>query len=126
MQIAAMDDDDARDAIEDLYADALGIYERARREVDIPRSDGAVQKYAANRFKKKIENGYVARVLVPAVADVVRNRTSGFGHLKAANRPDLTLEMLVVDEQKPYHRLFTRTTITIARKRLAEEYGIEP
>jgi hypothetical protein len=83
-----------------------------------------MQKYAANRFRKKIEDAYVAGALVPAVADIIRNRTTGFGHLKDANRPDLTLEILVVDADKPYHRLFTRATIEIARRRIKDEWGI--
>ena len=125
MQLAAMDDDDARDAIEALYADAMNIYEVARREVDIPRSDGTTQKYAANRFKKKIDDAYAAGALVPAVADIVRNRTTGFDHLKNANRHDLTLEILVIDESKPYHRFFTQATIEIARQRLKDEWDID-
>ena len=41
-------------ALEQLYEDALEIYERARAEVTIPRSDGTHQKYAAVRYKQQI------------------------------------------------------------------------
>jgi len=34
-----------------LHGDAMEIYERARREVTIPRKDRTRQKYAAVRFK---------------------------------------------------------------------------
>ena len=47
--------DETGDPTELLYRDALEIYERARREVTIPRKDGSHQKYAAVRYKQQIE-----------------------------------------------------------------------
>jgi hypothetical protein len=70
-------------------------------------------------YKQKVERGYAKNALVPAIADIIRNRTSGFDHLEAAERPDLMLETLVLDSSKPYHRLFTAPTIEIARARMA-------
>ena len=34
--------------------------------------------------------------------------------------PDLMLETLVIDESKPYHRLFSPATVKIARDRMAD------
>jgi hypothetical protein len=109
----------AEAAIERLYADVLEIYERARTEVTIERSDGRRQKYAATRYKQAIDKGYTDGVLVPTVARIIQRPTLGFSHLEAAERPDLMLETLVLDDRKPYHHLFTRSTVDMARARMA-------
>ena len=109
------------DAMDDLYADAMEIYERARREVTILRSDGRTQKYAAVRYKQQLEAVEDNKpLLVTVIANIIKKRTSGFDHLAAAGRPDLMVENLVLDEAKPYHRFFTATTIEVARRRMAE------
>src|SRR3954452_6229713 len=54
-------------AMELLYADAMNIYERARQEVTIERSDGRQQKYAAVRYKQQIEKGHEEGMLVPTI-----------------------------------------------------------
>ncbi len=110
--------DGARNAMNQLYADALEIYERARSEVTIERSDGRRQKYAANRYKQQIDKGRDENGLVPAVARIVRRPTLGFGHLEEAGRSDLMLENLVLDAGKPYHRFFSAKTIETARDRM--------
>lgn len=112
--------EEAAKAIETLYADALNIYEVAREEVTIERKDGTRQKYAANRFKQQIDKGREAGTLVPTIARIVRKPTLGFGHLEAAERHDLMLENLVIDEDKPYHGLFSPTTIQVAKERMAK------
>ena len=109
-----------RHALEQLYQDALEIYERAREEVTIPRSDGTRQKYAAVRYKQQIERAFENDELVPAVARIIRRPTVGFGHLEDAERPDLMLETLVLDETRPYHFLFTPKTVQTARERMAD------
>ena len=109
---------DVDPAIAELYADALDIYERARAEVTISRSDGSLQKYAAVRYKQQIDRAYASNELVPAIARIVRKPTLGFGHLEAAKRPDLMVETLVTDVTKPYHRLFSSRTGEIAQARL--------
>ena len=105
--------------IEQLYRDCVDLYERSR-EVMIPRSDGTMQRYAPTRFKQQIDRAYAKDALVPAVADIVRDTTKGFGHLATAGREDLMLESLVVDETRPYHPLFSATTVASARQRLDE------
>jgi hypothetical protein len=120
--IATMPAHQADEAMEQLYADAIDIYERARREVMIPRSDGTEQKYAPVRYKRQIDKGWENGELVPTVARIVRKRTLGFGHLVNAGREDLLLETLILDDTKPYHRFFTEKTKELARERM-REYG---
>jgi hypothetical protein len=108
------------EALEQLYADALEIYERAREEVRIPRKDGSQQKYAAVRFKQQIEKGHAGGTIVPTVARIVRRPTKGFGHLENAGRHDLMLENLVIDEEKPYHHFFSPETIGASEDRMAK------
>jgi hypothetical protein len=120
LSTASRDEVDA--AMNGLYEDAFEIYERARHEVSIPRKDGGTQKYAAVRFKQEIDKARDEGTLVATVARIIRRPTLGLGHLAAANRHDLMLENLVLDESKPYHRFFTPKTITTARERM-QEYG---
>lgn len=110
--------DEAERAMAVLYEDALELYERARKDVTIDRSDGTQQKYAPVRYRRQIEQGWEKRELVPTIAKIVRKPTLGFGHLENANRPDLMVETLVLDERKPYHRFFTEKTIEVARERM--------
>ena len=106
-----------RDAMNQLYEDALEIYERARAEVMIPRSDGRQQRYAANRYKQQIDKGRDEDSLVPTIARIIRRPTVGFNHLLEAGRSDLMVENLVVDLTKAYHRFFSPNTIETARER---------
>ena len=114
------------EAIEQLYQDALEIYEVARREVEIERSDGRRQKYAATRYKQQIDRGYAEGVLPATIATIVKKRTSGFSHLEEALRPDLMLETLVLDRSTPYHGLFSPNTIRAARDRMDELFARHP
>ena len=123
---AEMTRDDTQTAIELLYNDALEIYERARVEVTIPRSDGRIQKYAPVRYRQQIERAYENNELIPAIARIVRKPTVGFGHLEQAGRPDLMLETLILDTSKPYHRLFTPKTVDLAMQRMTEYYERHP
>lgn len=107
------------DALEELYREALEIYETAREEVLIPRRDGSRQKYAAVRFKQQIERAHEEGTIVATVARIVRKPTKGFGHLEAAGRHDLMLENLVIDEAKAYHPFFSPETIRLSEERMA-------
>src|SRR5262249_7491110 len=109
-----------------LYEDALEIYERARAEVTIERSDGTSQKYAPTRYKQQIDKGRDEDMLVPTIARIIRRPTLGFGHLENAGRPDLMLEALVTDQSKPYHHLFSPKTVKIARDRMADYHNRHP
>jgi hypothetical protein len=107
-----------KSAMAQLYADALEIYESARREVTIEKSDGTTQKYAPVRYKQQIERAFEEDALVPSIARIIRKPTTGFGHLEKAERPDLMLETLVLDTSRPYHRFFSPTTVQVARVRM--------
>jgi chorismate mutase len=121
VRMASKRDPQAAKAAQDqLYSDAMEIYDRAREEVTIERRDGRRQRYVATRFRQQIEKGHEDDMIVPAVARIVRRRTLGFGHLEQAGRSDLMLESLVIDEEKPYHGLFSRKTVQIARDRMAK------
>ncbi len=104
LKLATIPPDEAQSAMELLHEDTLSIYERARHEVTIPRSDGKRQRYAAVRYRQQIERGWENNELVSTIARIIRRPTLGFGHLKNAGRPDLMLETLVLDTGKPYHR----------------------
>jgi hypothetical protein len=112
--------------LEALYQDIQHIYETARREVTISRSDGTQQKYAANRFKQQMDRAYSEGRLISAVASTVERRTQGFEHLENAERDDLMLETYVLDESKPYHHLFSTRTLQAARERMADYYRRHP
>jgi hypothetical protein len=114
------DPDRTARALQELYADACEIYERARAEVRIERKDGRFQRYAAIRFKRQIDSANEQGKLPQAVARITKKRTLGFGHLAKAGRRDLMLETLVVDPKRQYHELFSPTTVRIAQERLAE------
>jgi hypothetical protein len=119
----ARDGDGTSAALENLYDDALDIYDRARDEVLIPRKDGSTQKYAAVRFKQQIDKGREEGMIVPTIARIVRKPTTGFGHLQEAGRHDLMVENLVIDPDKPYHHLFSAETVKVAKKRMDELEG---
>jgi len=112
--------------IELLYQDAVEIYERARREVTIPRKDGRTQKYAANRYKQQIDKAHAEHRLVAAISQIVGRLTQGFGHLENAGRDDLMVETLVLDASKPYHQLFPAATVEMARQRMAQYRARHP
>jgi hypothetical protein len=120
MKLATLSPDEAQTALALLYEDAIEIYERARTEVLIDRSDGTRQKYAAVRYKQQVDKGWEKGELVPTIAKIVRKPTLGFGHLEKAERPDLMVETLVLNEAKPYHRFFTVKTVETARERMRE------
>jgi hypothetical protein len=52
------DVNEVQQALHQLCVDALEIYERARREVTIQRSDGSTQRYAPVRYMQGIERGH--------------------------------------------------------------------
>jgi hypothetical protein len=59
----------------------------------------------------QIDKAYHENELLPAIARIVRTTRLGLGHLEDAERPDLMLETLVLDQSKPYHRLFSAKTL---------------
>jgi hypothetical protein len=120
VSVSTTDDLTIKAAMEQLFRDAIEIYERARKEVTIERKDGRHQKYAPVRYKQQIEKGRDEDTLVPTIARIIRKPTLGFGHLENAERPDLMLETLVLNASKPYHRFFSAKTVQVARDRMSE------
>lgn len=125
-QLAAQHGDEMSALINQLYTDSMEIYERARKEVTIPRADGRRQMYAAVRYRKQIEDGYAEGNLVEVIGRIVRRRTQGYGHLEAAERPDLMVESLILDERRPFHHLFPAATVEAARARMGEYWARHP
>jgi hypothetical protein len=99
-----------------LLADLNDIYTQTVAAADIRRRDG--QKYVPSRFRQGIgraeENGDPVRL----VFNMCRHKTEGFDVLLDANRPDLTVEALVVDRGKAYHDLFQEETKRLSAERL--------
>lgn len=52
------------------------------------------------------------------VSRLCRRQTGGFNIILEYDEPDLTVEALVLDEQKPYHEIFTKKTKELAAERL--------
>ncbi|HEY6312886.1 MAG TPA: hypothetical protein VIY52_19080 [Streptosporangiaceae bacterium] len=115
-------DDDT--LLKDLHVDLTELYERARMEVRYTTPSGRTRRYAAVRFKQKIDRVYATgslQQLVAAVNKWVRSEPrDGFLILQEAGRLDLSVEKLVLKEDKPYHHLFPATTLQRAREKLDE------
>ena len=109
--------------LEMLHADLMEIYERCRTEVSYTRN-GRRRKYAPVRYKQKIDRAYAARSLQQLLAAVnywVRSESAGgFRILQEEGRLDLSVESLVLREDKLYHDLFPATTLQRAREKLDE------
>jgi hypothetical protein len=103
-----------------LLADLEGIYTRTVEE-NIPRRDG--QKYVPNRFKQGIDRARENGDPVRLVYRMCRHKTEGFDVLLEANKPDLTVEALVVDRKKAYHDLFRDETKRLSAVRLEKFPG---
>ncbi len=105
-----------------LQQDLHSIYYRCGEEVERIDKHGRVRAYWPKRYRQRLKMAerlgmdevlaYVKRIVTRATP------TRGFGDLLMAQRPDLTVEALVVDTSKPYHFLFDATTVAMARKRL--------
>jgi HKD family nuclease len=109
---------DARLAVDVLYSDLVDLYERTKSEVEILAPGGGVRRYVASYFKRAIDQSRETTGPVPVVARMVKSPTDGYGHLAAADRPDLMVETLVIDASKPYHRLFLPETVAHAQANL--------
>ena len=105
--------------LEQLYVDCLDIYDRARAEVTFINEAGRQQHYVASYFIRDIERARSdGSNVTTAVSRIVLKDTKGFGRLEDARRPDLTLEVLVLDPKRPYHGLFRSAVKNKARERL--------
>lgn len=111
------EDDKAR-----LCADLLELYAQTVA-AKLPRADG--QPYIPHRFKQAIDRARAGGDPVLVVTRMCRRQTEGFDVILEANRPDLTVESLVVDDEKAYHDLFVTETVRLSRERL-EKFDPDP
>ena len=114
------------DAEKALYQDLLSIYARAGAEVTYETDEGKVKPYWAKRFLQAVKRAEKSHGLFEFVDRLLRPRepSRGFLILKKADRLDLTVEALVIDSTKPYHREIPFELVSISRRRLAE-HGYE-
>lgn len=112
-------DQETTDALEQLYADCEAIYARAKDEVTFLNEKGHLQRYNASYFIRAVRDARSdGRNVTTVVASILHKTTTGFGRLEDAQRPDLMLEILVLDPRRSYYRLFGPTTREKARERL--------
>ncbi len=100
-----------------LLADLYDIYHRTL-DAKLPRQDGGT--YVPGRFRIGIDRAADGGDPVELVTRLCRVQTGGFDVILTADRPDLTVEALVVDEGKPYHDLFMDKTCQLSAERLKQ------
>lgn len=103
-----------------LYQDLLSIYARAGAEVTYETDRGETRPYWAKRFLQAVKRAQKSGELFEFVARLLQQDepSRGFLILKKAGRLDLTVEALVLDEDKPYHVDFAPELVEISRERL--------
>jgi HKD family nuclease len=98
-----------------LLADLYEIYE-ATVAKDMRTPSGNL--YRPTRFLVGINRARDGGDPFELVSRLCRRQTKGFSTILNYDEPDLTVEALVLDEQKPYHELFTKKTKELAAERL--------
>jgi HKD family nuclease len=89
-----------------------------RLTVDANLSTPSGRVYVPSRFKQAIDRVRNGADPVQLVTRICRHASEGFDILLAHNRPDLTVEQLVVDAARPYHDLFGAQTRELSSQRL--------
>jgi len=98
-----------------LLADLYGIYEATvAKDMITP----AGRLYRPTRFLVGINRARDGGDPFELVRKLCHQQTGGFNIILEYDEPHLTVEALVVDEQKPYHWLFTEETKRLATERL--------
>jgi hypothetical protein len=112
--------------LQKLIADLLAIYTLAGQEVTYVTDKGERRKYWPHRYLQAVRRAIDKNEVLEFVERLVTRgeSTRGFGYLQDAGRLDLTVEALVVDEEKPYHHLFSKEAIEASAARLAEAKGV--
>jgi hypothetical protein len=105
------------DDLAQLVTDLDELY-RLTVEAKLPREDG--KAYVPSRFKGAIERSRVGADPVALVGRMCRKQSRGFDVLLRADRPDLTVEQLVLDTGRPYHDLFKEKTKSLSAGRLQQ------
>jgi HKD family nuclease len=100
-----------------LLADLYAIYDAT---VEKNMITPAGRPYRPTRFLVGINRARDGGDPFELVGRLCRQQTGGFNIILEYDEPDLTVEALVVDEEKPYHYLFTDKTKELAAARLKQ------
>lgn len=100
-----------------LLADLYEIYE-ATVEKNMLTPKGHL--YRPTRFLVGINRARDSGDPFELVSRLCRQQTGGFDIILEHDQPQLTVEALVVDKEKPYHELFTQRTRELAGERLKQ------
>jgi HKD family nuclease len=98
-----------------LMSDLWDLYERTLA-ARLIKDDGHV--YNPSGFRLQLEGKRGPKEPVPIAASICKSGTDGFDTILKADRPELTVEFLVVDALKPYHDLFPAETRRVSAERL--------
>lgn len=96
--------------LEDLYTRTV--------EARLPTLHG--RAYNPSRFRQGLDRCHKGADPVLMVGRICRSQTLGFDVILAAGRVDLTIEQLALDEDRPYHDLFSDTTLRLSEERLRQ------
>lgn len=100
-----------------LIADLMELYELTVAD-RLTTKQG--RQYVPTRFLQGIRRAEASGDPVQLVYRICRYQTDGFDVILDADRPDLTVESLVIDTAKPYHDLFTEATRRLSAERLQQ------
>lgn len=110
------------EAQEALYNDLLSIYARAGAEVSYETDAGDEKAYWPKRFLQAVKRAKKNDELFEFVERLVQasDPSRGFFILKKAGRLDLSVEALVINEEKPYWGEIEYPAVEASRRRLAD------
>lgn len=100
-----------------LIADLMELYELTVAD-RLTTKQG--RHYVPTRFLQGIRRAEAGGDPVRLVYRICRYQTEGFDVILDADRPDLTVESLVIDTARPYHDLFTESTRQLSAERLKQ------
>jgi hypothetical protein len=105
-----------------LQHDLFQIYHTCGLEVTYVGEDGKTRRYWPKRYLQALQRAVEQNDIIGFVERLVSrdDAARGFGYLAEANRLDLTVEWLVMDEKRAYHHLFTEDAVISATARLME------
>lgn len=105
-----------------LFDDLLDLYYRSGQEVTYVLPSGRVGPYWPRRYHQMIKRyhfeAHPSRIVEATEKMVNKPSTIGFGIIEDADRLDLSVEVLVVDEDRPYHHLFSAEAVEAAHSRI--------
>jgi hypothetical protein len=100
-----------------LLDDLWGIYDRTRA-AKLRKPDGSIYTPSGLRLELEGKRGEAEPVKI--ACRLCRGETDGFEEMIKAGHPELTVESLVVDAQKPYYSLFPADIRRASEERLRE------